>query len=117
MRTEQRVRAARFTLLALTVVAAALGGCNMRAIPGLTTPDFALSTPAPLPPPGPLPLIPAAAGIPGAPVVTYENYRLDSGDRLRVVVFGQDNLSRVYSVDGSGCVALPLIGPVRARGL
>jgi len=32
-------------------------------------------------------------------------------------VFGQDNLSRVYSVDSSGSVSLPLIGPVRARGL
>ncbi|HZJ12132.1 MAG TPA: hypothetical protein VFD26_05705 [Methyloceanibacter sp.] len=30
-------------------------------------------------------------------------------------MFGQDNLSRVYSVDSSGSVSLPLIGPVRAR--
>ncbi len=89
----------------------------MRAIPGLKTPDFALSTPAPLPPPGPLPLTRASAGIPGAPAVPYPTYRLDSGDRLRVIVFGQDNLSRLYSVDTSGSVALPLIGPVRARGL
>jgi polysaccharide export outer membrane protein len=36
---------------------------------------------------------------------------------LRVIVFGQDNLSRTYSVDASGSVSLPLIGPVRARGL
>jgi glycosyltransferase involved in cell wall biosynthesis len=32
-------------------------------------------------------------------------------------VFGQDNLSRVYRVDGSGAVAMPLVGAVRARGL
>jgi len=113
---EQRVRAARFALLALAVVAAAVGGCNMRAIPGATTPDYALSTPAPLPPP-PLPLTPAVAGMPGVPANPYGTYRLDSGDRVRVVVFGQDNLSRVYGIDSSGTVALPLIGPIRARGL
>jgi polysaccharide export outer membrane protein len=84
----------------------------MRAIPGLTTPDYALSTPAPLPPP----LTPASAGIPGAPAVPYPTYRLGSGDQLRVIVFGQDNLSRLYNVDSSGSVALPLIGPIRARG-
>lgn len=90
----------------------------MRAIPGLTTPDYALSTPAPLPPPGPLPLTPAVAGMPGVPANPYGmTYRLDSGDRIRVVVFGQDNLSRVYGIDSSGSVALPLIGPTRARGL
>lgn len=90
----------------------------MRAIPGLTTPDYALSTPAPLPPPGPLPLTPAVAGMPGVPANPYGmTYRLDSGDRIRVVVFGQDNLSRVYGIDSSGSVALPLIGPIRARGL
>jgi polysaccharide export outer membrane protein len=69
-----------------------------------------------LPPPGPLPLTPAG-GVPGVPANPYGAYRLDSGDRVRVIVFGQDNLSRVYSVDGSGSVALPLIGPIRARGL
>lgn len=43
-------------------------------------------------------------------------YRLDSGDRLRVTVFGQGNLSRSYSVDGSGFISMPLIGAVEARG-
>jgi polysaccharide biosynthesis/export protein len=46
------------------------------------------------------------------PAVPYQTYSLDSGDRVRVIVFGQDNLSRVYSVDGSGSIALPLIGPI-----
>jgi polysaccharide export outer membrane protein len=44
-------------------------------------------------------------------------YRLASGDRLRVIVFGQDNLSNSFSVDGSGNVSLPLIGLVKASGL
>lgn len=43
-------------------------------------------------------------------------YALASGDRLRIIVFGQDNLSNVYAVDGSGRVALPLIGSVEANG-
>lgn len=62
---------------------------------------------------------PAGAGSspPGVPVVPNATYTLDSGDHVRVIVFGQDNLSNVYSVDGAGAVALPLIGPVRARGL
>jgi polysaccharide export outer membrane protein len=44
-------------------------------------------------------------------------YTLDSGDRLRIVVFGQDALSNIYIVDAAGEVALPLIGAVNARGL
>jgi polysaccharide biosynthesis/export protein len=108
-----RVELARLALL-LAVVAAGVAGCNMRAIPGLTTPDYALSTPAPLLPPGAEPILTAP---PGIPVDTSQPYTLDSGDRLRIIVFGQENLSGLYSVDASGCVALPLIGPVSARGL
>ena len=44
-------------------------------------------------------------------------YTLDSGDRLRVVVFGQDGLTNSYVVDASGDIAMPLIGSVAARGL
>ena len=117
MRCGKRVRPARFALLALAVVAAALQGCNRSAIPGLTTPDYALATPAPLPPPGPVPLIPANAGPPGAPANPYGTYRLDAGDRVRVIVFGQDNLSRVYGIDSNGSISMPLVGQLRARGL
>lgn len=44
-------------------------------------------------------------------------YTLDGGDRLRVVVFGQDGLTNSYAVDGSGRIFMPLIGAVDARGL
>ena len=44
-------------------------------------------------------------------------YRLDSGDQLAVVVFGQPNLTKSYSIDGAGNLAMPLIGAVPARGL
>ena len=43
-------------------------------------------------------------------------YLLDSGDRLRVVVFGQDGLSNSYIVDAAGNITMPLIGAVAARG-
>jgi polysaccharide export outer membrane protein len=43
-------------------------------------------------------------------------YTLDSGDRLRVVVFGQDGISNAYTVDAGGNVNLPLVGVVAARG-
>ena len=43
-------------------------------------------------------------------------YTLDSGDRLRVVVFGQDGISNSYIVDAAGNINLPLIGIVAARG-
>jgi polysaccharide export outer membrane protein len=52
-----------------------------------------------------------------APAASEPAYTLDTGDKLRVVVFGQDGLSNSYIVDASGKVNLPLIGAVPARGL
>lgn len=43
-------------------------------------------------------------------------YTLDTGDRLRVVVFGQEGLTNAYAVDASGNISMPLIGVVRAAG-
>ena len=43
-------------------------------------------------------------------------YTLASGDRLRIIVFGQDNLSNIYAVDGAGRIAMPLIGAVQVAG-
>jgi polysaccharide export outer membrane protein len=59
----------------------------------------------------------AAQVVPAA--VTYEEgpYTLDSGDKLRIVVFGQDQLSNNYIVDAEGRISMPLIGEVNARGL
>lgn len=44
-------------------------------------------------------------------------YTLGAGDQLRVTVFGHDDLSGEFQVDGSGMIALPLIGNVSAGGL
>ena len=43
-------------------------------------------------------------------------YTLDSGDKLRIVVFGQDALSNNYTVDAAGQITMPLIGSVYAQG-
>jgi len=45
------------------------------------------------------------------------DYSLGVGDKLRVIVFGEPDLSGEFDVSGSGNVALPLIGQVRAKDL
>jgi polysaccharide export outer membrane protein len=52
-----------------------------------------------------------------APAPGQPGYALDSGDRLRIVVFGQDGLTNSYAVDASGNIDMPLIGSVQSRGL
>lgn len=51
-----------------------------------------------------------------APSTYQQPYTLDAGDKLRVVVFGQDGISGAYMVDAAGNVSLPLVGSVPARG-
>lgn len=43
-------------------------------------------------------------------------YRLDSGDRLRIIVFGQADLTDTYTVDQAGHISFPLVGMLPARG-
>merc|ERR1712167_191541 len=44
-------------------------------------------------------------------------YTLGSGDQLRIIVFGEENLSGEFFVDGAGMVSLPLVGEVPAAGM
>lgn len=44
-------------------------------------------------------------------------YTLNSGDRLRIVVFGQEGLTNTYIVDAGGHITMPLIGTVSARAM
>jgi polysaccharide biosynthesis/export protein len=79
----------------------------------------AAAVPAPIPPPRfapPSVLQYEPAPVAYAPAEPNRPYTLDSGDRLRIVVFGQDGLSNSYVVDASGYIAMPLIGTVLARG-
>jgi polysaccharide export outer membrane protein len=43
-------------------------------------------------------------------------YRLDAGDRLRIVIYGQEGLTNTYAIDAGGSITMPLIGAVPARG-
>jgi polysaccharide export outer membrane protein len=52
-----------------------------------------------------------------APAASEGVYTLGVGDKLRIVVFGQDGISNTYIVDAGGKVNMPLIGAVQARGL
>ena len=58
----------------------------------------------------------ATRAVPVAAMLEDGPYTLDSGDKLRIVVFGQDTLSNNYTVDAQGHVNMPLIGSVPARG-
>ena len=61
---------------------------------------------------------PTAVAYAAAPMPASHDaaYRLDAGDRLRVVVYGQDGLTNTYAIDAGGSITMPLIGPVSARG-
>lgn len=133
------MRSSRFVQLALAAVA--LAGCMQTGGPGIfsrNAPPLSqnqLVLPAALRPapvrtaPQPVyaqpleaqPMMPQQfAPHPVAQPVMMEpeetGYALDSGDKLRVVVFGQEGLSASYSVDIGGNITMPLIGAVSARG-
>lgn len=60
----------------------------------------------------------AAPVVYAAPASSYDaQYKLDAGDRLRVVVYGQEGLTNSYAIDAGGAITMPLIGSVHARGL
>jgi polysaccharide biosynthesis/export protein len=65
--------------------------------------------------PGPV-AVPVGYAAAPAPMVHDSAYRLDAGDKLRVVVFGQEGLTNTYAIDAGGSITMPLIGAVPARG-
>lgn len=74
------------------------------------------------------PAYPAAANLPASAYAYYQpqqpyagmrsnpDYVLGTGDKIKLTVFGETDLSGDFTIDGSGNVALPLIGQVRAAG-
>jgi polysaccharide biosynthesis/export protein len=103
-------RAFRLPIIA-AMTALALSGCMRRTAPVAVTPQPSLNTIAYA---GPAP-IPVAHAAP-APVPYDMPYHLDAGDRLRVVVYGQEGLTNTYSISAGGTITMPLIGAVPARG-
>lgn len=44
------------------------------------------------------------------------DYRLGAGDKIRVTVYNETDLSGEFQIDGTGFVRLPLVGQVKATG-
>jgi len=59
---------------------------------------------------------PAAVPLTATASVGYE-YKLGSGDKIRLIIFGEPDLSGEFTISGDGVVALPLIREVKATGL
>jgi polysaccharide export outer membrane protein len=55
------------------------------------------------------PKMPASAG-------SQSDYRLGPGDKVRIIVFGEESLSGEFSVSGAGKISFPLIGDIDAVG-
>ena len=100
------LRVSRCLLLVL-LAALTLAGCARRQV--------AYYAPGPAAAGGPY--IPAGGAYAAQGYATAVPYNLDTGDRVRVSVFGQDGVSNSYFVDAAGYVNIALIGPVAARGL
>lgn len=63
-----------------------------------------------------LPLAPETIGLGNASPLAGGVYRLGTGDRLAVSVFGHPDLTGEFEVDAAGQIAFPLIGQVQAGG-
>lgn len=67
------------------------------------------------------PLAPQAAGAPqssDAATISDLDYKLGAGDKVRIIVFGESDLTgEFYVPGGSGTISFPLIGDVTASGL
>jgi polysaccharide biosynthesis/export protein len=110
-------------LFVVALFAAAVSGCA--SLPAPTGADTAAASPPDLDSLAyakPVPAVTASAQAQSqaratpAAFAAELPYTLDTGDKLRVVVFGQDGLSNSYVVDASGAITMPLIKAVPARG-
>jgi len=64
------------------------------------------------------PTTPPAAGVTAAVAPVDQGYQLGAGDKVRIIVFGEDSLTGEYLVPGgAGKIAFPLVGDVVAGGL
>ena len=113
------------SLFVVALFAAAVGGCASLS-PGADTPAATAADLDSLAYAKPVSPVAARAQdqtqtkaevTPAAAFAAELPYTLDTGDKLRVVVFGQDGLSNSYMVDASGAITMPLIKAVPARGL
>jgi protein involved in polysaccharide export with SLBB domain len=64
-----------------------------------------------------LALLVLLAGTNPATAQAKNNYTMGAGDEVRVTVFGHEDLSGKFQVDGSGVISLPLIGNIAVGGI
>ena len=62
----------------------------------------------------PQPVVPAVRA---APVVNDGNYRLGAGDKMKITVYGEQDLSGEFLVTANGHVQFPLLGEIQAADL
>ena len=55
--------------------------------------------------------------LPPLPEYSVKNYRLGTGDQIRIITFGESQLTGEFRVDDQGRIAVPLLGSVRAEGM
>jgi polysaccharide export outer membrane protein len=60
---------------------------------------------------------PTAPGAPAAVPATPGDYEVGPGDVIEVAVYGNDDLSRIPTVQTNGSISLPLLGEVQVAGL
>ena len=64
----------------------------------------------------PAPAAPGPQAAPSAPA-TVGDYEVGPGDVIEVAVYGNDDLSRIPTVQTNGSISLPLLGEVQVAGL
>jgi polysaccharide export outer membrane protein len=57
------------------------------------------------------------SSLPPIPQTSTADYRLGPGDQVRIITFGDEQLTGEFRVNDDGNVALPLVGPIKAEGL
>ena len=62
----------------------------------------------------PQPVVPAVRA---APAVNDGNYRLGAGDKMKITVYGEQDLSGEFLVTANGHVQFPLLGEIQAADL
>lgn len=63
-----------------------------------------------------LPLAGCAVNHQSYVVDTAGPYALNTGDVVRVTVYGDKDLTNTYKIDDSGAISFPLVGPVHVAG-
>ena len=113
--------ALRTAVLAIIGSTFAFAAAPVAAQGARTQPSPTVTRPAPAPatPSAPAPAAPAepsAARSVAARTWTDQEYRLGAGDKLRVEVYHEPQLSQSLQVRPDGKITLPLVGDVEATG-